>query len=156
MIERFDKNILEFNKYLKEQAIKINTILIRELNIIVEELINHAKINAEYEDQTANLKSSIGGVLLLDGKPLKYSGFDVETGKEGSADLGVNTGNSFINSLISDYQKGYVILIVAGMEYAVFVENEHNLNVLKKSELLMKSKLPNVFDRVKKRIDKMK
>ena len=121
--------------------------MILELEYLVAELENHAKSNAGYKDQTSNLKGSIGGVVLKDGKKIAERGFDT-----GGAD-GNQTGMEFINSLIGDYNKGYVIIVVAGMEYATYVENYHGLNVLKKSELKMNRELPIVLRALKEKIN---
>jgi hypothetical protein len=41
---------------------------------------------------------------------------------------------------------------VAGMEYATYVENYHNLNVLKISELKMYRELPVMMEKLKQKI----
>jgi len=139
------KNKQEVSKYILNFGRKVEAALIRELEILVAQLQNHAKLSAGYKDQTANLKSSIGGVVLKDGKPVTYKGF---TGKQ----EGTSTGLGFINSLIGDFSTGYVIILVAGMEYATYVENYHGLNVLKKTELKMRSDLTKMLNKLKKKI----
>jgi len=133
--------------YLRLMFPRIEAALIYRLEAYVAELQNHAKLSAEYEDQTSNLKSSIGGVVLKNGKPISYAGF------EGNGIDGPTTGTAFINSLLSNYPKGYVIILVAGMEYATYVENYHNLNVLKKTELKMQQDLPGILDNLKRKIN---
>ena len=135
-----NKQVLQ--RYLLNYAKRIEAALIYRLEYLVAELENHAKDNAGYQDQTANLKSSIGGVVLKDGKPIAYRGF------EGTQE-GTGTGLEFINSLLSNYKSGYVVLIVAGMEYATYVEDMHNLNVLKKTELEMQRQLPRIMKELK-------
>jgi len=135
--------------YLFKQSILIEKALIYYLESFVAELENHAKESAEYEDQTSNLKSSIGGAVLKDGNPITYKGF---TGEQ----KGVSTGKDFINSLMSNYGKGYTILVVAGMEYASPLENYLEYNVLKKTELKMQRELPDVIKRLKQAIDRNK
>jgi hypothetical protein len=49
---------------------------------------------------------------------------------------------------------GYVILLVAGMQYATYVEDHHNLNVLKQSELLMDRELPIIIEKLKLQANK--
>lgn len=136
------KNQKAINKYLAQTIKRIEAALIFQLEFLVAELENHAKQSAGYEDQTSNLKGSIGGVVLKDGRPITYRGF------EGTSE-GTSTGLEYINSLISDFGKGYTILMVAGMEYATYVENYNNLNVLKKSELRMKPELAKIFEKLK-------
>ncbi len=141
------KNKKGLEKYLANQIKRIESILIRELEILVAQLENHAKLNAGYEDQTSNLKSSIGGVVLKNGRPITFKGFS------GKSD-GTSIGLEFLNSLISEHGKGYVILVVAGMNYASYVENFHGLNVLKKTELKMERDIPKILKRLKLTVDK--
>lgn len=139
------KNKDAISKYIQRQKVLIEKALIFNLEALVSELQTHAKNNAGYEDQTSNLKSSIGGVLLKNKRPVTYRGF------EGESD-GTSTGLEFINSLISDQNNGYVIVIVAGMEYATYVEDIHQLNVLKKTELKMNRDLPLLLKKLSKKI----
>lgn len=134
------RNKLEIQKHIRRFSALIQNIMIREMEIVVARLENHAKDNAGYNDITANLKNSIGGVVLKDGNPVQYSGFGGGEGGE--------SGKDFINSIISNYGSGFVILIVAGMEYATYVENKHQLNVLKKSELLLPTEMNKMFKRI--------
>lgn len=140
------KNKQEVSKFILNYGNRIEAALIYQLEILVAQLENHAKRSAGYQDRTANLKSSIGGVVLKDGKVVTYKGF---TGRQ----VGTSTGLEFINSLISDFSQGYVLILVAGMDYATYVENYHGLNVLKKSELKMRSDLPKMLNKLKKKID---
>lgn len=140
------KNQKALSQYLLKYSIKIERALIYQLEYLVADLQNHAKLSAGYIDQTSNLKGSIGGVVLKNGKPITYKGFD-DGGAEGN-----KTGMEFINSLIGTYSSGYVLILVAGMEYATYVENLRNRNVLKKSELKMNKELPKVLDKIKRKI----
>lgn len=142
------KNKKQLTNYIAKRGDLIEKALIFNLEFLVTELQNHAKESAEYEDRTSNLKSSIGGVLLKDRKPITYKGFV----NQGTADTGDITGLEFINSKIAEMENGYVIVVVAGMEYASYVENEHNLNVLKKTELKMNRELPRMLKRLKRSI----
>lgn len=135
------------NSYIKGQSNKIEKALIYQMEYLVAKLENHAKLSAGYQDQTANLKSSIGGVVLRNRQPISYKGF---TG----ANWGVSKGKEFINELSSEMNNGYVILLVAGMQYATYVEDHHNLNVLKQSELLMDRELPIIIEKLKLQANK--
>ena len=139
-----NKQALE--KYIAQQAVRIEKALIYLLEYTVAKLETHAKMSAGYIDQTGNLKSSIGGAVLKDGKVITYKGLTSGT-LEGNVE-----GKQFIDKLIEKFTKGYVILVVAGMEYATYVENSHNLNVLKKSELKMLSELPVSLEKLRKKI----
>jgi len=143
------KNIKELSRYLLNYSKRIEEALIYSMEFMVANLQNHAKASAGYQDQTSNLKSSIGGVVLKNGKPVTYKGFQ----NEGLADNGSKIGLEFLNSLISENNQGYVIIIVAGMNYATYVENYYGLNVLKKSELKMRREMPIMLNKLKKKME---
>ena len=140
------KNRKQLNNYILNFGERIEKALIFQLEYLVAELVNHAKLSGEYNDVTSNLRGSIGGVVLKNGKPITYKGF------QGGGSSGGKKGLEFINSLISDVGTGYALIIVAGMEYATYVENFHGLNVLKKSELKMAKELPLLLKRLKRKI----
>lgn len=142
------KNKKQLQNYLKRFVVRVEKALVYNMEALVAQLQNHAKQSAGYQDQTSNLKGSIGGVVLKDGRPISYKGFDAG-GEEGNTQ-----GLEYINSLISNYGSGYTILIVAGMEYATYVENYHNLNVLAKTELKLQRDIPKMLERLKKVIDR--
>ena len=143
------KNQKQLTAYLLKQKVLIEKSLIYYLGVFVAELENHAKESAGYDDQTSNLKSSIGGAVLKDGKPITYKGFKGEQ-------KGVSVGLDFIKSIMSNYSNGYTILIVAGMEYASPLENYLGRNVLKETELKMQRELPDVMKRLKQAIDRQR
>ena len=102
MVSIKEEHVLRSEAIIQEIA-EIEEPLIFNLEAMVALLENHARENRGYSDlYTMNLMSSIGGVLLKDGKPITYSGFQGET--EGKAD-----GKAYIDSLISGQNKGYVI-----------------------------------------------
>ena len=138
------KNTKALNKYIISQSDRIQKALIYQLDAFVTELQNHAKASAGYQDQTGNLKSSIGGAVVQDGRVVTYSGFEqVLTGSPG-----VSKGREYLNSLLGNYRKGTVLIVVAGMEYASFVQDVNDRNVLKKSELKMGRELPRLLKRI--------
>lgn len=94
-----------------------------------EEFVKVAKSEGQYDDHTGNLRSSIGYVVLKDGKPISMdfqisdkAGTDKQTGKR--------EGEQFALSLASLFPKGYVLICVAGMKYAAFVEAMENKDVV--------------------------
>lgn len=149
------KNEKIIKSHILKQSVLIERALIYYLESFVAELENHAKENQGHSlepvksnyERTGNLVSSIGGAVLKDGRPISYKGFTGES-------EGVSTGREFLDSIISNYKKGYTILLVAGMEYASPVENYYGLNVLKKTELKMQKELPSIMRRLKAQIDR--
>lgn len=118
--------------------------MINNLKYVGESCVNEARNNHRYKDQTGNLTSSIGYMLLEDGKVLKESAFPVvKSGSKGAAE-----GRKFIQSLVSGNTSGLTLIVVAGMEYAVYVEAK-NLNVLDSAEQLAERLLPQILKALK-------
>lgn len=83
-----------------------------------QEFMNKARLTGNYTDDTGNLRASIGYIILKDGKPV---GEKFEKNK-GKGSKGVEKAKSVTNELASKFPKGYMLLGVAGMEYAAAVE----------------------------------
>jgi hypothetical protein len=140
------KDTKALQKEISEKGKNFQKALVYSLEVLLEKLINHAKQSGEYVDRTGNLKSGIGGVVLLNKKPITYKGFEqVLEGAEG-----IQRSESFLESLIPNMPNGYVILIVAGMDYASYVQEGHGLNVLQSSSLRLDVELPKVLSQLKK------
>ena len=141
------KNLKAASAQLMAYDKRYQALLIRQLEIAVSKLHAHAVQNAGYEDQTGNLKSSIGGVVLHNGVPVTYRGF-VETS---TSSAGTAKGMEYLNSIIASNRNrtGYGIILVAGMSYATYVENYNGRNVLKASELLAMTLVPSLVKQLK-------
>lgn len=98
------------------------------------ECVREARLNRRYTDQTGNLRSSVGFCVLRDGTVIKKSGFEAV---KSTATVGSAAGKKFLKELIAENSKGIVLIVVAGMSYAKYVE-AMGLNVLDSSELLAK------------------
>lgn len=139
---QFNSNDIE--RILREKIEKYHQKVIRILRIVGEKCINEARTNGSYQDQTGNLRSSIGYVVLQDGKAIEKGGFaPTERGKE-KGKSGQKEGETFINKVISQYPKGFVLVVVAGMKYAAYVE-ARNYNVLSSAELLAEKEVPKLL-----------
>ena len=129
--------ISQIEKYLKDQLKQKERALITLLSYVGDACIIEARTNGAYIDRTGNLRSSIGYVILKDGRVVTNGGFD----KIKDGDLGVHEGESFVNGLINQYRSGITLIIVAGMNYSAAVEAK-NINVLTSAELLAKKIVP--------------
>lgn len=94
------------------------------LTRIGDEFVNKARSTDTYKNQTFNLRSSIGYVISNNGAVIKsnYEQFN-------NAPLGVSTGLSLANEVVAEYPKGIVLIVTAGMHYALYVE-ANNFDVL--------------------------
>lgn len=121
-------------KKLQNQANNVNdTKIERWLSYIGEELCNHARTitkghsSGGYDDQTGNLRSSIGFRIYKDGQKIKDGGF-----KNVSGGNAINEAKSALDRYGLAYEipiKGWTIVVVAGMSYATYVESK-GFNVL--------------------------
>lgn len=99
-------------------------------------------------DQTGNLRSSIGYAVTEYGKQTIKSQFEVLLeGSEGSRE-----GKKFLDSLIGQFKQSYALIVVAGMNYAEFVEARDNKDVLASTELWAKKEMNTYLEKTKKRI----
>ncbi len=108
------KNPKEFERELEKRVNRIEDVILRHLDKLGEEAVNYARLNGSYKDHTGNLRSSVGYLLVDHGIIVKQGGFSGTS--EGS-----RKGQSYADSLARGIQ-GFGIIVVAGMDYAFFVE----------------------------------
>jgi hypothetical protein len=101
-----------------------------------------------YIDWTANLRSSIGYIIAVDGKVVESGAFTaVRGGDQGAAD-----GKAYAEEIIKRYPKGYALVVVAGMSYASYVTAK-GYDVLESAQLeaeeLVKQMATNLTDALK-------
>lgn len=101
--------------------------LIKPLQFAGETFVNEARTNNTYFDDTGNLRSSIGYIILIDGKVVDAS-FAKQSGSN-DGDLGKLQGQTFASEVADEFPKGLVLIGVAGMEYAASVE-AHGYDVI--------------------------
>lgn len=130
-----------FYKYtadVQENAIQA---AISVLDYVGLECVKEARTMRKYTDRTANLRSSTGYAVVYNGRIVKQSNFEKvkQTATEGTA-----TGKELIRQLASSYAEGLVLILVAGMNYAVYVE-ARGYNVLNSAEDLAKQLVPEML-----------
>jgi hypothetical protein len=89
--------------------------MIEALKYVGEAFINKARNLRTYKDRTGNLRSSIGYLIALDGKQL-------EINLMASGEAKQMAEETFRETLIR-YNKGFVLIGVAGMQYAASLES---------------------------------
>jgi len=117
-IERFyDK----FQNRAEEKYIEV-------LTYAGEEGAKQARINGKYYDQTGNLRSSIGFAVISSGE-IVTEGYE-KSGQGSDGDTGLSESKKLVQSLASEFSTGILLVLVAGMDYALYVENLENKDVL--------------------------
>lgn len=121
----------EIERYVKAELEKRKKLLIKVLDTSGEIAIKDQTLVHKYLNQTGNLSSSIGYIVLDNGKVVSGGGFT----KQGDGETGVSEGENFIKLLIADNRQGLVLIVVAGMNYAIYVETM-GLDVLTTAQLV--------------------
>lgn len=129
----------EIRDYLKIESQKHFEQVITALKYVGETVVNDIRTShiSNWTDQTGNLRSSIGYIITVDGKPVQMSNFDKVVGPKPDPKAGDGTqdGASYARSLASTYPQGVALIVVAGMEYASYVEKRDNKTVLAQGEI---------------------
>lgn len=120
-------------KELQLAAQKAQKEIITRLSYIGQKVVDGIKDGSlsNWNDVTGNLRSSIGYCVLNNGVIVEKSGFRVE--KEGVE--GVANGKYYLDSIISLFPSGYALIVVAGMDYASYVESIENKSVLARGDI---------------------
>lgn len=145
-------SIVDIRKQLEKAQRKIDKAVVQVLRRLGEMCVAEARENGGYTDQTGNLRSSIGYVIVVNG--IIVENVFSEANKDEGA-KGESTGRSYAETLAKNYSSGYVLIVVAGMNYAASVESKSK-NVLTSAEKYAEKKLPKMLEQLKKNIEKMK
>lgn len=103
-------------------------------------------------DQTGNLRSSIGYAVVHNGNVISISDFAVV----GNGAKGATDGKDFAAKVASGIRKKWALIVVAGMNYASYVEAIDSKDVLANTELWARAETPKVMARLEAQISKIK
>nr|DAU55516.1 MAG TPA: hypothetical protein [Caudoviricetes sp.] len=119
---------------------------IDRLQRLGEMCLVEARINKGYMMQTGALLSSTGYEVFVDGVAI-HSQFDAASGAESNAaETGIKSGQN-IAETIGKGTKGIALVVVAGMNYAAYVEAK-GYNVLSSAEHLAERELPRMLEKL--------
>ena len=132
--------------------------IIASLQYVGETIVNEIRTShiSEWTDRTGNLRSSIGYIVALNGEPINMSAFEVVDGPDrGEAtENGSQIGRDYAQSLITQFPKGIVLIVVAGMEYAAYVEAMENKTVLAQGEIEAKTLVNDMIQQLNQKFSK--
>lgn len=134
-----------FSAFFLKEAENVRAKAIAVLQNAGEKCINDARLKGSYTDRTSNLRSSTGYIILEDGEPIFESSFEAvsETAHEGP-----DAGRSLAKEVAQKYPTGLVLIIVAGMSYAEYVQNR-GYNVLSSAERIAEEVIPKLLSQIK-------
>lgn len=135
----------DIDRMIREKLERIETAVLLRLQRIGEQFITDARTNGNYTDRTGNLRSSIGYLVLKNGEQYADGGFQqIKGGIEGKA-----KGMSILREAATRFPKGYVLIVIAGMEYAAAVEAKGK-DVLTGSSQVAVIELKRAMERIRK------
>ncbi len=113
-----------------------------------ERCVLKAVLSGTYVDQTGNLRASIGYTVFKDGQAVlsQYQ----ETGEANAA----TKARQLAENVAKQYPKGILLVVVAGMNYAIYVEAK-GLDVLTSAEQLAQQELPRMLSDLTENINQM-
>ena len=119
----FNMDSIRNYAYLKKDEFVASSL--EAFQLACMKMVERAKQTNTYQDQSSALRSSIGCVLYHNGSEV-YNYFLAEKG-EGGVD-GAKKGLEYARSIAENAgNKPIVAVVVAGMEYAVYVEAGHHI-----------------------------
>lgn len=143
----------EIQATIRAKKERAEMLTIRALAYLGEQCVIEARNRSQEEswiDQTGNLRSSIGYVISHNGRIVQISDFQqVKNGSKGK-----QTGMDLAKELVQQYTNDYVLVVVAGMNYAEYVEAMDNKVVLASAELFAKKELPIMMEKLKTQLAK--
>lgn len=145
---KFTTSKAELDAIIESEMQKAHNLTLRALAYLGEKCIIEARDRPQEEswiDRTGNLRSSIGYIIAYNGNIVTYGGF----GKTLNGGQGQYDGRRFAESLVSKYGNAYVLIVVAGMNYAEYVEAMDNKVVLASAELFARKELPRMLEKLK-------
>lgn len=141
----------EFRAALEAEVRRIDTLTVFALAYLGEQTVAMARSRSAEEswiDRTGNLRSSVGYIVLRDGKIVESSDFgQVLQGGEGS-----ETGRRFAEDIARNIHSDYALVVVAGMNYASYVEAIEEKDVLAGPELFARKRLPEMLKQLENQI----
>lgn len=141
----------EIDAMIKVETKRVDELTIQALAGLGNECVTEVRSRSQKEswfNQTGNLRSSVGYVVVAHGSIVKMSGFEtVLNGSEGSM-----TGRKLAEELAKNYLSGYALVVVAGMHYAEYVEAKESKSVLASAELLAHTEVYNMIEKLKSQV----
>ena len=104
------------NNRVDRFVLSIEQRIILTLAMVGESFVNDARNTQTYQDQTGNLRSSIGYIIAKNGEIIQEN---VQGTPEGQAQA-----RKIVSEVLRENTKGFILIGVAGMEYAAAVESK--------------------------------
>jgi len=131
-------SISDLQKALKQEYEKIEKAAISRLTRIGRLFVAAGRANGEYMNHTYNLRSSVAFAISKDGVIILQDYRQYGNGSEG-----LNKAKALMDDVASSNGTGVALIVVAGEDYAIYVESKGK-DVLTGSSQLAKAELRKV------------
>lgn len=137
----------------------IKRLTIRALSELGEQCVTKIRDRAgdkSWYDHTGNLRSSVGYIVLYEGKEAQRGGFMPTSAPEGNGSKGKQEGQNYLEETTKTVAESsdFSLVVVAGMNYAGVVEAMDNKDVLASTELWAREQVPLMLEKLKRQIAK--
>lgn len=137
----------------------IKRLTIRALSELGEQCVTKIRDRAgdkSWYDHTGNLRSSVGYIVLYEGKEAQRGGFMPTSAPEGNGSKGKQEGQNYLEETAKTVAESsdFSLVVVAGMNYAGVVEAMDNKDVLASTELWAREQVPLMLEKLKRQIAK--
>lgn len=143
IVPKFNK--AQIRAMMKQERENVKQVILLNLKRIGEQFVKDARSQDTYKDRTANLRSSIGYVILYNGEQL------FESFKSTGGPLGIARAKEVVDDVRNNFPSGFVLIGVAGMEYAASVEAK-GFDVITASSIQAATGLRVAINRISKKL----
>lgn len=141
---RFNRQ--DIQKVLEQKKKAIMDAILERLRYVGEQFVANARNKADFTDRTGNLRSSIGYIIMKDGRQI-YENYEQRAGgPDGEA-----KAKEAINEAKKKFPQGFVLIGVAGMEYAAAVESK-GYDVITSSAIVAEGALKRAVERLQNKL----
>jgi hypothetical protein len=133
-----ERAILRGKEQIMQQAIN-------RFILVGEDFVTNARQNHAYTDRTGNLTASMGYLILRDGVEIHSNFVD---------GIGATIGRKVAADIALRFPKDIVLIVVAGMGYAAYVESK-GFDVLTASSITAETELKNSFAQLQKNVNEL-
>lgn len=141
---KFNQN--DIRRFILKKIEVVENVILDQLIAVGEQFVADARTTNTYIDRTSNLRGSIGYVILKDGSEIFGNFEGIATGQQ--------IAKQFVKRISGEHSRGFVLIVVAGMEYAAFVEAK-GYDVVTGSSQGAETNLERSLDRLKKQLGKI-
>ncbi|GAO43794.1 hypothetical protein [Flavihumibacter petaseus] len=156
----------DITEFIRRQVSVVENATLDQLQQIGEQFVRDARSTSTYKDRTRNLRGSIGYIILKDGavvfgnfvEPNRKSTGKRTTKKAKKESVenfvGTELGRKLAIEIGKEHPVGYVLVVVAGMSYAGYVEAK-GYDVLTGSSLSAEANLVKAINKIQARLKKL-